>query len=396
MRVLCVLGKYQYGDPKRKESAEYMSFLPAFQRLGHEVYHFESRDRRRQTDLPSLNRDLLSRVEELKPAIIFTVQGSYEIWLDTWKIIAGISDAALINWTTDDSWKYDIFSTYIAPYFDVITTTYPYIVPKYRRDGHHNVFLTQWAASARNLAPPLPASDCVYEVSFVGTAHGSRRKHISFFQQKGIPVKCFGHGWAGGAVAAKEMYDVIRRSKISLNFANSRGANQIKARVFEIPGAGGFLLTENAPELERYYRPQKEVAVFADAEDAAHQIEFYLSNPQQRDSLAISGFERTAAEHTYDQRMSDLVSYALEARNRRNSVKQADAWTEMDEAVRSHQLHRYHLLIRNSMLRICKAIWGRERGPRAARRFVYESSVRLVGMKTYSSLGWPGRLFPGI
>ena len=41
--------------------------------------------------------------------------------------------------------------------------------------------------------------------------------------------------------------EIMRQSVISLNFSNSRQGRQIKARTFEVPGAGGFLMTETAP-----------------------------------------------------------------------------------------------------------------------------------------------------
>ena len=37
MRVLCVFGEHNYGDPNRGEGYEYANFVPALRRLGHEV-----------------------------------------------------------------------------------------------------------------------------------------------------------------------------------------------------------------------------------------------------------------------------------------------------------------------------------------------------------------------
>jgi spore maturation protein CgeB len=38
-------------------------------------------------------------------------------------------------------------------------------------------------------------------------------------------------------------------------------------------------------------------------------------------------------------------------------------------------------------------LFGPARGPRAARRLLFELSWRLCGPRTYSAQGWPGRLF---
>jgi spore maturation protein CgeB len=42
---------------------------------------------------------------------------------------------------------------------------------------------------------------------------------------------------------------------------------------------------------------------------------------------------------------------------------------------------------------MCTVLWGRARGPRAARRLVFEASWRVAGRRTYSAAGIPGRFF---
>src|SRR5205807_8777796 len=105
-----------------------------------------------------------------------------------------------------------------------------------------------------------------------------------------------------------------RSSVISLNFANSRGDKQIKARTFEVPGAGGFLLTEDAPGLERFYRIGEEIDSFADVDELEAKIRYYLADPRRRDAVAVRGFERTRDEHTYDSRMREIFAAAFGAK----------------------------------------------------------------------------------
>ena len=52
MRILCVFGRHNYGDPARGEGVEYTHFLPALRTLGHEVEFFESFSRRRMRTSP--------------------------------------------------------------------------------------------------------------------------------------------------------------------------------------------------------------------------------------------------------------------------------------------------------------------------------------------------------
>lgn len=390
MKVLCVFGEHQYGDPSRGLGTEYASFIPALRRLGHEVMHFESWNKQVYRDLAELNGKLLACVESFRPDVMLTVHMEYEIWLETLGIIRARGDVATISWAADDSWKYREVSRFVGAAYHAMTTTYDYVVPRYHADGVRDVLLTQWAVSSDWLAEPLPAAQCQYAVSFVGAAHGDRRASVAALRKAGIEVACFGHGWPNGPVAMNNIPDIMRKSVISLNFANSRGENQIKARVFEVPGAGGFLLTGGARGIERFYRPGTDIAVFEDVDDLVGQIHHFLSNPGERDAISLSGHERTRREHTYEQRMAEVVAFALSAKS--------DAFLNVapsfERALASYRVPRALRALRFILLAFGNVLFGAEKGPRAARRLVFELSWRLMGKRTFTAAGWPGRLFP--
>ena len=394
MRILCVFGKYSYGDPSRGISPEYASFIPALKRLGHEVIHFESWNRRNYKDFAELNRSLLSTIKQESIDILLTVQLGYEIWLETLKIIRSFGNVATVCWTTDDSWKYREVSRYIGKSYHVMTTNYENVVPFYHRDGIPNVCLTQWAANADLLLEPIPARKCHYPVTFVGTAHGNRKQYIAELRKHGIEVTCFGHGWPNGPVSLEEISRIMQQSVISLNFANSKGENQIKARTFEVPGAGGFLLTEYTTGIEKFYKIDEEITIYKNSKELAQKINYYLSHPEERDRITISGFKRTAKDHLYDHRMKQILAFLSDVFN--GDLKE-DFQINPNTFEVAENSHNQTLLLRivRWILNFCGTlIWGRTRGPRAARRIVYEISWRFFGKKTYTAAGLPGRLFP--
>ncbi|MEK6736321.1 MAG: hypothetical protein AABY47_07105, partial [Pseudomonadota bacterium] len=202
MKILCVFGHHAYGDPARGEGYEYVNFFPALRRLGHEVLFFDSLDRRLHDDFSGLNRSLLQRVEETSPDVVLCVLMQYEVWIETIRIIRD-SGTIVINWATDDSWKYTMFSKLIGSEFDLYATTYPDVVALYHRDGIGSVCLSQWAANAEALVPPVPARECCYPVSFVGASYGNRSVMVEALRREGVEVACFGHGWPAGPVEAK-------------------------------------------------------------------------------------------------------------------------------------------------------------------------------------------------
>src|SRR5574340_921916 len=98
MKILCVLGKHNYGNPARGEGYEYVNFLPALRNLGHQVVFFESFARDAYRDFAELNRSLLETVESEKPDVVLCVLLGYEVWLETLQLIRAGSNAILINW----------------------------------------------------------------------------------------------------------------------------------------------------------------------------------------------------------------------------------------------------------------------------------------------------------
>lgn len=404
MKILCVFGRHNYGDPERGEGYEYSNFIPALRRLGHDIVHFETWNRSCYRSFAELNLDFLRTVKRESPDLIFCVLMHYEIWLETLETVRRDCPATIVNWSTDDSWKYAQFSRIVAPFFDLYATTYPATLKNSAEDGLSNFFLTQWAADSARLADPLPASQCRYDVSFVGTAYGNRPWWVASLKKRGISVACFGHGWSNGTVSTEEILAIIRESAISLNFGDSglvwsglvpHRSRQIKARVFEVPGAGGFLVTESADNLEHFYNPGKEIIVFDDVDDLAAKIKFFLAHPAERDEIARAGHRRTSTQHTYDLRFKELLERITES-SKSNVSRPKGCRIDIDgfgAFVKSHEVGWMLKMLKFCLLAPCLIVMGRRRGPRLARRVMFEISWRFLGRQTYSARGLPGRLF---
>ncbi|MHB8621937.1 MAG: CgeB family protein [Sulfuricaulis sp.] len=409
MKILCAFGKYNYGNPGRGEGYEYSNFIPALRRLGHEVTHFDTWSRDRYSSFADLNLEFLKTVEHENPDLIFCVLMHYELWLETLGIVRRRCPAVLVNWSTDDSWKYTQFSRFVAPVFHVFATTYSEAVQKSKEAGLLNFRLTQWAANAEKLLPPLPFSQCRYPVSFVGSAYGNRHRWIADLKKRGITVACFGHGWPHGPVSTTDVARIIRESVISLNFADSglvldgyilRRSRQIKARIFEVPGSGGFLLAEHADNLASFYLPQKEIAVFDGIDDLAGKIKYFLAHLEERDNIAAAGYVRTRADHTYDLRFNDLLETVMHVRQVHDPRHVASTavscridFSTFATLAKAHEAGWLLKIFRLCLLVPCVILFGSKRGSRAARRLLFEISWRLLGTRTYSASGLPGRLF---
>lgn len=394
-KVLCVFGQHNYGKPERGEGYEYSNFLPAFRNMGCEVEFFDSFSKDLYVDFADLNRRLLDAVGRFMPEIVFVVPMNCEIWLDTLVLIRK-AGAKVVFWGADDSWRYEQLTRYFAPVVDLWITTSHAALEKARMQGVRNVMLSQWAANSTRLQVPLPACECRYQVSFVGSSYGNRPQWVAGLQKAGIPVDCFGFGWPSGPVAADEIPRIIRESVLSLNFGDSGiqvrsgrpyRSRQIKARVFEVPGAGGCLLTEPADQIEAYLVPGLEIEVFSSTEDLVDKIRYMLAHPEVRDAMAMAGFRKIRDAHTYEVRLTEMLAFV------EPGVCGVVDMQAFDVLAHRHRVGVVLRIFRTIYAFPFQMIWGRKRGTRAARRTLYELSWRIFGRKTYMASGWTGRLF---
>lgn len=403
MKILCVFGRHAYGDPARGESYEAVHFLPAFERIGHQVELFDSFSRAEDEDFASLNLRFVRCVKEYRPDVIFLVLMGYEIWAETLDLVRTSSPAVLVNWGTDDSWKFDQVSRYLAPHLDLHVTTHMNSAYRAEQLGLSNILRSNWAASSAHLASPLPSAECEYDVSFIGSFYGNRRAWIEGLRSRGIKVASFGHGSEGGVVAAGQIPQIYRKSRISLNFADSgrqlnglrlKHSRQIKARTFEVPGAGGCLMTEPADGLSDYFHVGMEIETFNSLDELAGKIRHYLANPDERDSLAHAGHVRVSEEHTYDRRFTILLKevFARLPEERMQVPWKLDAAMLAPFVVR-HRNNRMIRPLRTVLEKPAQAVLGRHHGSRAARRILFELSWRMLGERTFEAGGLPGRLF---
>jgi spore maturation protein CgeB len=187
----------------------------------------------------------------------------------------------------------------------------------------------------------------LYDVTFVGQVHSSRQRRIKELKEHDIEVQCFGKGWKKGIVSNDGMIERFKKSKINLNFtSSSRAVNlkqfakillnrrcdnsfqlnslkrmlnesklllsskraQIKGRNFEIPGHGGFLLTDYAEHLDQYYIPEKEIIVFHNIDELVENISYYLSHDEEREKIRSAGQQRTLRDHTYEKRFKEIFT----------------------------------------------------------------------------------------
>lgn len=322
-KILAVHMRWDYCDPARGPSPENVWFYENLRRLApaSEVFYYDEFI----DDLPLLKLKLFEKAAVFSPDLIFFVPFTDQFSPET-------LDQLKAKWPTcawfgDDTWRFDSYSSRLAPHFTKVLTTDVFSLEKYRRLGVE-ALLTQWAAEPQP-GKPFPPAEYRYKVSFVGGRNPVRAWFVDRLACLGVKVECFGAGWPSGRVSFSEMDEIFRVSRINLNLSNSvprdiryvlggpanlfnylrsrKTAEQIKARNFEIPLAGGFQLTNYVPDLERYFDIGRETAVFSAPEDCAQKIGYYLAHEPERAAIAAAGRARALREHTYLHRLEKFL-----------------------------------------------------------------------------------------
>lgn len=308
LRILLVIPKHDYGNPKRGLSYETIHFAGSLIEDGYEVLLFDFPSILRRHGRKSMNGMLRECAARLHPDMAFFVLFAEEIDPDVVEYIGG-QGIPTFNWFCDDHWRYDSFSSRWAPSFSLVSTTSRNAYERYRRDGHKNVLKTQWGFNpyAFERVRPLPRPP-QRDVVFIGQPHGDRKRVVRLLQREGLHVDTYGHGWPNGRVTFAQLVDLFSASKVVLGLSNDRlgTINQIKGRDFEAPAAGALYLVANNPELEEYLAPGKEIATYSDMESLISACKYYVGNRQEREQIAQAGRARVWRDHTYPQRMAEI------------------------------------------------------------------------------------------
>lgn len=111
----------------------------------------------------------------------------------------------------------------------------------------------------------------------------------------------------GGVKSLTEMPLVFRQSKINLNPTMRSIRTGLPQRIWDICGAGGFLLTNYQTELPEWLEVGKHVDCYESVDEACEKIDFYLSHEDERCQIAQNGYEEVKARHQVLNRVIDII-----------------------------------------------------------------------------------------
>ncbi|MEB2308882.1 MAG: glycosyltransferase [Candidatus Brocadiaceae bacterium] len=315
-KLLYVGMRYDYGDKARGFSFEHRNFYHPLKSYSEkhnwDFVHFDFMEQGLNLGLDLMTQNLYELAKRERPTCLFAVLFDFnrDPCYEVFKQISSLGTVT-VHWFCDDHWRFEKYSSVVAPHFDVICTTANDAIPKYKNMGiSHKVLKTQWACNHELYIPYDIPKDI--EMSFVGQPHGNRVEVLSKLLQNGYKLEVFGFGWENRPrIPFHQMVRIFSRSKINLNLSNSSTliGQQIKGRNFEIPGTRSFQLSSNADNLKDYYEEEKEIVIFNSVDELIEKAKYYLKNEDERNEIATNGYKRTITEHTWQHRFETIFNY---------------------------------------------------------------------------------------
>ena len=324
MRISFIGAEWDYGDPKRGHSFEYDTFFQTLQKDGHEVTLLDVGALRNKST-EEVERVVRSSVEAARPELVFCFLFEKEVPPEVLAKVRERDAVPVINWFADDHWRYDDFSRLYAPALTLSVTTSSEAASRYSDDGYPHLF-SQWGYADKLYGTPPIRDEFEEGIVFVGQPYGDRARSLENLGAKlpdGSSVALYGHGTAKGRTTPTRMIELFNRSAASVNFSSSWQPGflsrlkrrqlrrrhvppQLKARVFEVTGAGGLLLTQPSEDLPLYFKKDEEIIVFESDAELAEAARKAIVDPEWRRRVASAGAARCRAEHTITHRLNDV------------------------------------------------------------------------------------------
>ena len=107
---------------------------------------------------------------------------------------------------------------------------------------------------------------------------------------------------------------LFRASAVNLNITSRHMHGTPNQRVFDVPAAGGFLLTDASPQLAALFEPGTEVATYDGAHDVVSRCQRYLRDAPARTAIMAAARRRIAHEHTFGHRLAVILQTLKELR----------------------------------------------------------------------------------
>lgn len=260
-----------------------------------------------QSGVAGMSREILARVLAERYDLVFCVPYArpLDILHDTMREIGRHTNTMV--WLTHPPQAFPTHSLPWASCADVVVTTSEADLRAFDEAGHGDrVVKSQWAFSPRTYKRDRMRREPI--VTLVAERSDMRAQVCDHLAAHGVRVAIHGRGWANASFLPHDHFlRSFSLSAINLSVGSRR-------RVYETTGSGGFLMTTPVEGLDDAFvtdvvdHDRAEVVVAHDLDGLLRKVLYYLEHVEEREAIALRGYRRARAEHTWTHRFSDISS----------------------------------------------------------------------------------------
>lgn len=243
--------------------------------------------------------------------------------------------------TADDLYKYQNEIAFIGSLYE--RNTYDklqYTLPDYLRGYLEATMQAQMSISGGNIIEEMLTTDILHELQkyvqlektkdsfsdigliFSTTVLGFKiaalqRKRALVALSASCPVSVYSNSdtkelirvqYRGGVDYWSEMPKVFRMSKINLNFTIPNIKSGLPLRIWDVLGAGGFLMTNYQAEIPALFEDGKDLVCFEDERELVQKATYYLAHDEERRTIAENGYQKVKKKHSYQERLTQMIN----------------------------------------------------------------------------------------
>jgi spore maturation protein CgeB len=271
---------------------------------------------------------LLRTIDKFSPSVILVVLGN-QLSPKTMVKIRKRTDARIVCWCQDHMTTLGR-QFIVASEYDAVFLKDRYMLDLFSRMIRSTKFYYLPEACNPRMHRPLEISQTDRElygsdIMIAGTLHYYRQEILRQLVQRlpGIHLRIWGSrpDWLldrlpgchmGRLVHGDDKVRAALSTKICLNTLHYGEVNSLNCRAFEIAGCGGFQLATSVPALAEHFEPELEVVTFSSVDELIEKTAYYLRDPVAAAKIAERGRVRAHRDHTYEQRLSELLRIALQ------------------------------------------------------------------------------------
>jgi spore maturation protein CgeB len=266
-----------------------------------------------RTDDRWIGEGLLARVRHLRPDVVHVQAMDL---LEPWVISALGSETRLV--VGQVATELPTNNSYAG--YGLVVSSIPGVVDRFRRQGADAEWLP--LAFGPSVLGEIAPVERDIPVSFVGsfTTRYADRLEIVEAVARSAPLRT----WTGDVAAipadspirstvegpawGRKMYEVLARSMMTVNtHGRIAGEDANNLRLYEATGMGALLVTDARRNMSRLFDVGSEVVTYDNAGDCARVVRYYLDHPAEAAAIAAAGQRRTLRDHTWANRMTQLV-----------------------------------------------------------------------------------------